>query len=100
VLYGSTSVKNNWGYVDRQLDDMILRFRRALDHEVRRRTLVTMQKYLADKLPATPLFSPIHFYAAANQIKSWAPHWSAGLPGIEEAWLYRPAPTPTTGPTH
>lgn len=98
VLYGSTSPKNALGYVDRQLDELILRSRRAMDREVRRRSLVAMQKYLADKLPAAPLFSPIHFYAAANQIKSWAPHWSAGLPGIEEAWLYRPSPTPTAGP--
>jgi peptide/nickel transport system substrate-binding protein len=96
TLYAASSPRNLWGYNDRRFEELLLRSRRAPEKEGRRRALLDLQRYLADKLPATPLFSPVHEYALASSLKGWAPHWSAGLPGLEEAWVYRP-PESTPG---
>jgi ABC-type transport system substrate-binding protein len=97
ALYSASSPRNLWGYVDRRFDELLLRVRRGPDRELRRRAAIEMQRYLADKLPAAPLFSPVHYYAVASHVRGWAPHWSAGLPGLDEAWLYR-APDATPWP--
>ncbi|MFN8532646.1 MAG: ABC transporter substrate-binding protein [Dehalococcoidia bacterium] len=95
-LYGAGAPRNLWGYSDRRFDELLARSRRGADRELRRRAALELQRYLADKLPATPLFSPIHAYAVATNVKGWAPHWSAGLPNLDEAWVYQPpAATPT-----
>lgn len=96
ALYSSTSPRNIWGYVDRRFDELLLRTRRGPDRDLRRRAALELQRYLADKLPVAPLFSPVHYYAVAGHVKGWSPHWSAGLPSLDEAWLSRPpAATPT-----
>lgn len=96
ALYSAASPRNLWGYVDRRFEELLLRTRRGPDREGRRRAALDLQRYLADKVPVAPLFSPVHYYAVAANVKGWAPHWSAGLPGLDEAWLYRPPlPTPT-----
>jgi ABC-type transport system substrate-binding protein len=97
ALYSSNSPRNFWGYVDRRFDELLLRTRRGPDRELRRRAALELQRYLADKLPVAPLFSPVHYYAVASQVKGWAPHWSAGLPSLDEAWIARPpSATPTS----
>ncbi|GIW08156.1 MAG: peptide ABC transporter substrate-binding protein [Dehalococcoidia bacterium] len=96
ALYSAASPRNPWGYADRRFDELLVRTRRGPDRELRRRAAIELQRYLADKLPAAPLFSPVHFYAVASNVKGWAPHWSAGLPSLDEAWIYRsPEATPT-----
>ncbi|MCS7001935.1 MAG: ABC transporter substrate-binding protein [Dehalococcoidia bacterium] len=89
-LYLSASPRNQWGYVDRRFDELARSTRRGADRDGRRRAIIEVQRYLADKMPATPLFSPSAMYAMHTSVKGWAPHWSAGLPAIEEAWLDRP----------
>jgi peptide/nickel transport system substrate-binding protein len=98
ALYGSLAKGNVGGYLDRRLDEMITRSRRTADREARRKVYAEMQRYLADKLPSAPLFSPVHYTAVNTSIRGWAPHWSPGLPGLEEAWIYNPKPTPTVVP--
>lgn len=98
ALYLSTSPRNIFGFNDRYFDELAVRTRRAADPVIRRKAFVDLQQYLADKVPATPLFSPEHAYARISNLFGWAPHWSAGLPSIDEAWLYHPKNEPTPRP--
>lgn len=47
---------NRWRYVNRRVDELTERGRRALDREERRRIYAEVQKILADDLPVIPLW--------------------------------------------